>query len=62
MKDEQVHTELCMTQMNTGTNIANRRKEYRDYDERLKRVVSNYDSSEMLSFARNVAKIISFNN
>ncbi|XP_008547926.3 uncharacterized protein LOC103571517 [Microplitis demolitor] len=61
LRDEQVHTELCMTQINTGINVNNRRKEYRDYDERLKRVVLNYDSSDMLGYVKNVAKIISFN-
>ncbi|XP_074105377.1 LOW QUALITY PROTEIN: uncharacterized protein LOC141531439 [Cotesia typhae] len=62
LKDEQVNTELCITQVNTGVNIANRRKEYRDYDERLKRVVTNYDSFSMLSFLRNIVKVIAFKN
>lgn len=62
LKDEQVNSELCMTQINTGNTVSNGRRQYRDNDMRLKRVVSNYDASSVLNYVKDGPKIISFDN
>ncbi|XP_057324655.1 uncharacterized protein LOC130667181 [Microplitis mediator] len=59
LKDEQVNTELLITQMNSGLNVAPRaRQAYRDYNSRLKLVVSNYDRNNKLLYLNNIAKIL----
>ncbi|XP_034934842.1 uncharacterized protein [Chelonus insularis] len=61
LKNEQVKTELLMTQLNTGLNVSTRRKAYRDYDTRLKNVILHYTPDDKLTYLKNVAKIISLN-
>lgn len=59
IKLEQNKTELLMEQSNTGLEISPpNRKKYKNYDERLKNVVSNYDQADVLEYLKNVAALL----
>ncbi|XP_008544919.1 uncharacterized protein LOC103569414 [Microplitis demolitor] len=68
LKDEQSKTEQLIAQIDSGLDISNKRKAYRDYDKRLHNIVKtiiykrlqNYDSNDKLSYLKNIAKIIAF--
>ncbi|XP_053596179.1 uncharacterized protein LOC128668046 [Microplitis demolitor] len=58
LKDEQVKTDVLMTQIESGLDVTNTRlKAYRNYTERLKSVVLNYDANKKYEYLNNVAKI-----
>lgn len=61
IKGEQNITEILITQLQTGLDIApKRRKAYRDFDERLKTIVTNYDSHHKLTYLMSVASVLAF--
>lgn len=56
LKREQSATEVVIVQIRAGCEVARpRRRVYRDYDARLKRVVVEYDSENALEYLRNIA-------
>ncbi|XP_057323660.1 uncharacterized protein LOC130666560, partial [Microplitis mediator] len=59
LKDEQVKTDVLMTQIESGLDVSNTRlKAYRNYTERLKNFVLNYDVNKKYEYLNNVAKIL----
>ncbi|XP_034946419.1 uncharacterized protein [Chelonus insularis] len=60
IKDEPCKTEMLIAQIDSGLNVSiSRRKAYRDYDNRLKSIVINYNSDYKLEYLKNIAKVLS---
>lgn len=61
IKGEQNLTEILITQLENGLDVApKQRKAYRDSDERIKNVVTAYDADHKLQYLTNVASILKF--
>ena len=59
LKLEQNFNEVLISQFNAGNDIgAPKRKKYVNYNKRIKRVVSSYDSDHVLEYLRNIAACI----
>lgn len=59
LKDEQNKTDILITPIESGLDVSKSSlKAYRNFTERLKNVVDNYDATKKLEYLNNVAKIL----
>lgn len=59
LKNEQSLTEIMINQLKTGVDVAGpKKKKYKNYDERLENVVSQYDREDVIDYLRNVAILL----
>ncbi|XP_053592956.1 uncharacterized protein LOC128667325 [Microplitis demolitor] len=58
LRTEQTIVELKLNHQDTGVSLPKRRRNYREYDARLKNVVAAYDPNNKLQYLKNVANVL----
>lgn len=59
LKSEQNLTDVYIEQSNSGLDIAEpRKKKYKSYDDRIKRVVLSYDRNQVVEYLKNISNLI----
>ncbi|XP_057324676.1 uncharacterized protein LOC130667200 [Microplitis mediator] len=58
LRSQQTLVEMKLVQLNTGLSLPKRRLLYRNYNDRIKKIVVSYDSNNKLQFLKNIAGVL----